>query len=71
MESIQRSDVYAHCVKYLMQTTYPTAEKLDKWGRSGFYEKNMPKKFGHLMRLSPKSAEQMVDEVRKEHNSTN
>ena len=69
LENIQKSDVYAHCVKYLMQTTR-TAEELDKWARSGFYKKNMPKKFGHLMRLSPKSAEQMVAEVRVEHNST-
>ena len=28
LENIQRSDIYAHCVKYLMQTTYPTPEKV-------------------------------------------
>ena len=72
LESIQKSDVYDHCVKYLMQTTYPTAEELDKWARPryGFYEKDMPKKFGHLMRLSPERAQEMIDAVRKEHNST-
>ena len=70
LESIQESDVYEHCVKYLMQTTHSTAEKLDKWVRTGFYEKDMPKKFGHLMRLSPERAQKIIDEVRKEHNST-
>lgn len=70
LESIQKSDVYARCVKYLMQTTYPTVEELDKWRCLGFYKKNMPKKFGHLMRLSPKRAQRMIDEVREELNST-
>lgn len=69
LESIQRSDIYAYCVKYLMQATYPTAEKLDKWVRTGFYKKDMPKKFGHLMRLSPERVQQIIDEVRKAHNS--
>lgn len=71
LESIQESDVYGHCVKYLMQTTYPTVEKLDKWRCTGFYKKDMPKKFGQLMRLSPERAQQIIDEVRKEHNSAN
>ena len=70
LESIQKSNVYARCVKYLMQTDYPTVEELDKWRCLGFYKKNMPKKFGHLMRLSPERAQQMIDEVREEHNST-
>lgn len=69
LENIQRSDVYAHCVKYLMQTTYPTAEGLDKWVRTGLYKKDMPKKFGHLMRLSPERAQRIIDEVKKAHNS--
>lgn len=70
LENIQRSDVYTHCVKYLMQTTYPTAEKLDKWACSYFYKKNMLKNFGHLVRLSPKRAQEMIDKVREEHNGT-
>ena len=70
LKSIQKSDVYAHCVKYLMQTTYPTAEELDKWIRTGLYKKDMPKKFGRLMRLSPEKAQQIIDKVKKEHNST-
>ena len=70
LENIQKSDVYDHCVKYLMQTTYPTAEELDHWRSTGFYKKDMPKKFGHLMRLSPERVEEMIDEVKKEHNST-
>ena len=70
LESIQRSDVYEHCVKYLIKKTYPTTEKLDWWCRTGFYKKDVPKKFGHLVRLSPKRAQEIIDEVRKEHNST-
>ncbi len=70
LESIQRSDVYEHCVKYLIKKTYPTTEKLDWWCRTGFYEKDMPKKFGHLVRLSPERAQQIIDEVREEYNST-
>ena len=70
LESIQRSDVYARCVKYLMKTTYPTPEKLDWWCRTGFYKKGMPKKFGHLVRLPPERVQQIIDEVREEHNST-
>ena len=38
LENIQKSDVYDHCVKYLMQTTYPTAEELDHWRSTGFYK---------------------------------
>ena len=68
LESIQESDVYAHCVKHLMLTTR-TAEEFDKWVRSGFYRKNMPKRFGRRMRLSPERVQQMVDEVTNEHNS--
>lgn len=70
LENIQKSDVYAHCVKYLMQTTYRTAKELDKWTRTGLYKKDMPKKFSRLMRLSPKRAQQIIDEVKKAHNST-
>ena len=70
LEDIQMSDVYAHCVKYLMQTTYPTLKELDRWCRLGFYKEDMPKKFGHLVRLSPERAQQIIDEVREEYNST-
>lgn len=70
LESIQRSDVYAHCVKYLVQKGYPTREELDRWACSGFYKKDMPKKFGHLMRLPPERVKQMVDEVKQEHSTT-
>ena len=53
-----------------MQTTYTTAEELDKWACSYFYKKNMLKNFGHLVRLSPERAQKIIDEVKKEHNST-
>ncbi len=70
LESIQGSDIYEHCVKHLMLTTR-TAEEFNKWvcPRSGFYKKNMPERFGRRMRLSPERVQQMVDEIKKEHNS--
>ena len=43
--------------------------RFNKWISSGFYKKNMPKRFGYRMRLSPERVKQMVDEVKKEHDS--
>ena len=66
-ECILKNDFYAHCVRHLMLTTR-TAEQFHNWVRS--YRNNMPKKFGNIMGLSSEQVEQMVDEVKKEHNST-
>ena len=67
LESILTSDVYEHCVKYLLMKRNCTPEKFHEWVDSF---SNMPRTFGRRMGLSPKQVEQMVDEVTNEHNST-
>ena len=68
LKCILKSDAYAHHVKQLMQTYYDTPKKFYEWRDN--YGKDMPKKFGDLMRLSPEKAQQIINEVAKEYNST-
>ena len=66
LDCILKNDFYARCVKNLMLTTR-TAKQFHNWERK--YPR-MSKRFGNIMGLSPKRAQQIIDEVRKEHNST-
>lgn len=66
LESILGSDVYACCVKHLMQHTR-TAEQFHNWIASF---SNVPETFGYHMGLPPERVEQIMEEVRKKHNST-
>lgn len=68
LDYILKNNFYARCVKYLMLTTR-TAKQFHNWVHIRNYPR-MPKRFGNIMGLLPKQVEQMVDEVREEHNST-
>ena len=68
LECILKNDFYVSCVKHLMLTTR-TAKKFHGWVRSYRNMPNMSKKLGNIMELSPETVLQMVNEVKKEHNS--
>lgn len=68
LECILKNDFYARYVKHLMLTTR-TPEQFHNWVRR-YGKKNMPKKFGNIMGLTPERVKQMVDAVEKAHNST-
>ncbi len=68
LESILANDAYAYYVKQQMQTYYDTPEKFHKWVDS--FKRNMSKTFGRRIGLSPERAQQIIDEVKKAHNST-
>ena len=68
LDSILASDAYAYYVKQLMQTYYDTPKKFHEWVDS--FKRDMSKTFGRRIGLSSERAQQIIDEVRKEHNST-
>lgn len=68
LENILASDVYANAVKYIMLGTR-TAEQFHKWADT--FRKPMSETIGYRMWLSPEQMQQIIDEVKAEHNRTN